>query len=123
MLYDTPFVALHAAEFSTPPPPPTPLVALLPPLSQFLFLYRSAGPQILTVPSSEADAITFGYTGFQVTQLTVLRIGETEMKLPLPPQPCLPAWIEFVGGGACLPAYLVCPERTAMGSFLLMWYM
>ena len=53
---------------------PTPLALLaLFPLPRFLLLYRSAGPQILTVPSSEADASTVGYTGFQVTQLTVLR--------------------------------------------------
>lgn len=65
-IYDTPFVVLHSA-LSTP----LTLLALFP-LAALLFLKRSAGPQILTVPSSEADAITFGYTGFQVTQFTVL---------------------------------------------------
>lgn len=34
-------------------------------------LYCGAGPHILTVASSDTDAIIAGYLGFQVTQLTV----------------------------------------------------
>merc|ERR1719188_482788 len=63
-LYDTPFVA-RDSEHSH-------LTLLFPLATPRLVLYLSDGPQIRTVPSSEADASTCGYTGFQVTQLTVL---------------------------------------------------